>query len=26
MKVPNPADAAFLQIPGTGVIWKICPQ
>jgi hypothetical protein len=22
----NPADAALVQIPGTGVIWKICPQ
>ena len=20
------ADAALVQIPGTGVIWKICPQ
>ena len=25
-KFTNPADAAFVQIPGTGVIWKICPQ
>jgi hypothetical protein len=25
-KVRNPADAALVQIPGTGVIWKICPQ
>jgi len=24
--VKNPADAAIVQIPGTGVIWKICPQ
>lgn len=22
----NGADAALVQIPGTGVIWKICPQ
>jgi hypothetical protein len=22
----NPADAALVQIPGTGVIWKICRQ
>jgi hypothetical protein len=22
----NPADAAPVQIPGTGVIWKICAQ
>jgi hypothetical protein len=22
----NPADAALVQIPGTGVIWKICAQ
>jgi hypothetical protein len=22
----NAADAALVQIPGTGVIWKICPQ
>jgi hypothetical protein len=22
----NPADAVLVQIPGTGVIWKICPQ
>ena len=25
-KFKNPADAALVQIPGTGVIWKICPQ
>jgi hypothetical protein len=25
-KFRNPADAALVQIPGTGVIWKICPQ
>jgi hypothetical protein len=24
--VKNPADAALVQTPGTGVIWKICPQ
>jgi hypothetical protein len=24
--VKNPADAALVQIPGTGVIWKICPK
>ena len=24
-KFVNPADAALVQIPGTGVIWKICP-
>jgi hypothetical protein len=24
--VKNPADAALVQIPGTGVIWKICPR
>jgi hypothetical protein len=22
----KPADAALVQIPGTGVIWKICPK
>jgi hypothetical protein len=22
----NAADAALVQIPGTGVIWKICPN
>jgi hypothetical protein len=22
----NPADAALVKIPGTGVVWKICPQ
>jgi len=22
----NGADAALVQIPATGVIWKICPQ
>ena len=22
----NPLDAALVQIPGTGVIWKICPN
>jgi hypothetical protein len=25
-KYTNPADAALVQIPGTGVIWKICRQ
>jgi hypothetical protein len=25
-KFKNPADAALVQIPNTGVIWKICPQ
>jgi len=25
-KFKNPADAALVQIPGTGVIWKICRQ
>jgi hypothetical protein len=25
-KFKNPADAGLVQIPGTGVIWKICPQ
>jgi hypothetical protein len=25
-KFKNPADAALVQIPGTGMIWKICPQ
>jgi hypothetical protein len=25
-KFKNPADAALVQIPGTGVIWKICPN
>jgi hypothetical protein len=25
-KFRNPADAALVQIPGTGVIWEICPQ
>jgi hypothetical protein len=24
--VKNPADAVLVQIPGTGVIWKICPK
>jgi hypothetical protein len=24
--IKNPADAALVQIPSTGVIWKICPQ
>ena len=24
--IKNPADAALVQIPGTGVIWKICTQ
>jgi glucose/arabinose dehydrogenase len=24
-KFVDPADAALVQIPGTGVIWKICP-
>ena len=24
--VKIPADAALVQIPGTGVIWKICPK
>jgi hypothetical protein len=25
-KYRNPADAGLPHIPGTGVIWKICPQ
>ena len=25
-KFRGPADAPLVQIPGTGVIWKICPQ
>ena len=25
-QILNAADAALVQIPGTGVIWKICPQ
>ena len=25
-EVKIPADAALVQIPSTGVIWKICPQ
>jgi hypothetical protein len=25
-KFVNPADAPLVQIPGTGVIWKICKQ
>jgi hypothetical protein len=24
--VKDPADAVLVQIPGTGVIWKICPK